>query len=84
VGGLDDGGEVLDFHGYGAGAFAPEQSRAGTSIGVEERADVGVRGVERGLDAKTAEDDAGEPAVGAVGVFWNENVVASFEAGEVH
>ena len=76
VGGGDDGWNVLDLHGDGAGALAPDER----GVFANERRDV--RAKERlvgfDFDVEIAEQAVGECAVGAVGVVGQEGVAAGF------
>jgi hypothetical protein len=79
--GGNDGGEVLDFHGDGAGTLAPDEAR----VFFDERRDSGAEGgiVEIGRDAETGEETRGQLAVGVVDAGGNENVIAGLEEREI-
>jgi len=81
MGGGDDGGEVLNFHGDGAGAFAPDEASVFFDVGRDSGADGGV--VKIGRDAEAGEEMRGEFAVGVVNTGRNENVIAGLEESEV-
>ena len=76
-----DGRDVLDFHGDGARAFAPDKA----CILLQERMDLRADSwrVEADFDAETAKDFDGEFAIWRVNAFGDENVIAGFEEGKI-
>jgi len=79
--GGDDGGEVLNFHGDGARAFAPNEPGVFPDQGRNSGADGRV--VEIGRDTKAGEKAQGEFAVGVIDAGRNENVIAGLEESEI-
>jgi hypothetical protein len=81
MGGGDDGGEVLNLHGDGAGTFGPNELGVFLNERTDVRADGGL--VKGAGDAEAGEQVRGELAIGEVNTGGDEDVVAGFEQREI-